>query len=336
MIETKTYNMESGRDARTTIISIPWWNFFFLALLLTGLGGCTMFRPTLHVAWVSAVPKPNGLVEKYPWGEARGLRLIARRGTGEYAETRPVELKACTDGRAISFLVRWNDEHESPIGRYWNWDDKRDTYQFQEFAIDQCALLFALDKHADLNPWSGRPETCDAWHWRAGWSDLSTYADDQRLIVRPRAWGTRPEQAAGRLYPLDPNRGMVELDWIDDAGTPGTAPMPKPVVFLKHRMAAMEMGEPQGSIADVQAQGVYTPKLRTSPNRKESWRYYSDGDDWFVEFYRLLVTPTKDAGDDYQFRGRGPHNMAVAIWDNDIGDNFYLTEPIRVQLDRQP
>lgn len=305
-----------------------------LLILIPALSACSFFKPTLRVAWCSTVPKPNGLVAKYPWDNCPELILNAHRGRGDFAETRPVKIKACYDGRALAFLVRWFDDHESLVGRYWIWDPQRSDYQLQQFPIDQCAILLPISKKADFNPWSGRPAEYDAWQWRAGWSDLSGHADDRRLIVRNHPWGTTADQIKGCLYPLGKRRGMAELQWVDDEGVSGTVPVPKPITFLQNHVTGAEAEDAHGSAADVLAQGVYTPKgVRNIPNRKEAWRYYSDGDDWFVQFYRLMVTDSK-AGDDYQIRGRGPHTIALALWDNDSGDNFYLTDPIRMVLDK--
>lgn len=304
-----------------------------LLLLLPSLTACGLFQPRLRAVWCSTTPRPNGLVEKYPWANAPTLTINAHRGRGEFAETRPVQIKACYDGRAISLLVRWYDDHESLVGRYWIWNEKRNDYLLQQFTIDQCAVLLPLTKKADFNPWSGKPAVYDAWHWRAGWSDISGYADDRRLVIHHHPWGTPTSKVKGRLYPVDKRHGMVELEWIDDAGTPGTATVPKPLLHLQDHMTGAERGEAKGSVADVQAQGVYTPRLRNSPNKQESWRYYTQGDDWFVEFYRLLVTDSKE-NDDCALRGRGPFTIAIALWDNETGDNFFITDPIRLKLDK--
>lgn len=321
----------SSRRLAWTMRRAP--GLFLTLLLLPSLTACGLFQPRLRAVWCSTTPKPNGLVEKYPWANAPTLTLTAHRGRGEFAETRPVQIKACYDGRALSLLVRWYDDHEALIGRYWTWNEQLSDYQLQQFPIDQCAVLLPISKKSDGNPWSGKEGVFDAWHWRAGWSDLSSYADDRRLAVRRHPWGTSSSQVKGRLYPLDKRRGMVELEWIDDAGKPGTAATPKPMVRLQDRLTGAEMSEAKGSIADVPAQGVYTPRLRNVPNKQESWRYYTHGDDWFVEFYRLLTTGSKE-NDDCQLRGRGPFTIAIALWDNDSHDNFFITDPIRLTLDK--
>lgn len=305
-----------------------------LALLPALLTGCGCFSPTLRAVWVTKVPLPNGFVEKYPWEKAPLLTVNAHRGNGWMTETWPVQIKACTDGRSISLLVRWVDPHESQVGRFWVWDDKRNGYQLQSYPIDQCAVLWPITPKASLDPWHGKPASYDLWHWKAGWSDLSGYADDRRLIVRHYPWGTRPEQVKGRLYPLSKRQGMVGMEWVNDSGTPGTVEVPRPMTLLRLReMGIATSDEVHGSVADVRAQGVYTPKVRLSAEKADTWSYSPQGDDWFVEFYRLLVTDSKE-GDDYPIRGRGPHRLAIMLWDNEAGDSFYITDPIRLVLDK--
>lgn len=303
-----------------------------LLMMLPLLTGCGFFTPTLHAVWATKVPLPNGFVETYPWEKAPTLTVNAHRGNGWMTETWRVQLKACTDGRSLSILVRWIDPHESQVGRFWVWDDKRNGYQLQTFPIDQCAILWPITPKASLDPWRGKDAVYDLWHWKAGWSDLSGYADDRRLIARHHPPGTRPEQVTGRLYPMGKRQKMVELEWVDDAGTPGTQSVPRPMTFLRHReMGAVASDEARGSVADVRAQGVYTPKVHSASDKVNTWRYSPQGDDWFLEFYRLLVTESK-AGDDYQIRGRGPHSLAIMLWDSEAGNSFYITDPIRLKL----
>lgn len=304
-----------------------------LFALLPALTGCGFFRPTLRAIWCSPAPLPNGLVEKYPWEKAPTLTVQARRGSGAFSETRSVQIKACTDGRALSILVRWVDEHEAKVGRFWVWDDERGAYQLEQYPVDQLAVLWPITPHASFKIWDGKSAVYDAWQWSAGWSDLAGYADDRRLFVRHHPWGAQPGQLKGQLYPLGRRKGLVELEWRNDAGVPGAVPMPRPVTFFKHRLDGIEVNEPLGSVADVRAKGVYTPRLRSNGEGKKVWSYHPQGDDWFVEFYRLLVTASKD-DDDYQLRGYGPHRFALALWDNSSNDSFYLTEPIRLVLAR--
>lgn len=303
-----------------------------LLFLIPFLTGCGLMRPTLQAVWCAPVPLPSGFVAPVPWAKAPILTLTARRGAGAFAETRVVQLKACTDGRALSILVRWSDDHDAKLGRFWLWDENRSIYQLQRFPIDQCAILLPLSKGASLNPWDGKASVCDVWQWRAGWSDLSGYADDRRLFVRPQPVGTRPAEVKGRLYPLSRSK-LVELQWLDDSGVPGTILSGRPITYLKSSVSGAAVGEAMGSAADVRALGAYSPKLQEVAGKPSTWRYSPLGDDWFVAFYRLLVTASTE-GDDCQLRGPGPFRLAVAIWDNSEGDDFYLTEPIRLKLAR--
>jgi hypothetical protein len=100
-------------------------------LLLPALTACGFFRPTLKATYCATVPLPNGLVEKYPWENAKTLTVNAHRGTGRFTDSRPVQIKACTDGRALSLLVRWDDQHDAKTGRFWAWDEKNSIYRPQ-------------------------------------------------------------------------------------------------------------------------------------------------------------------------------------------------------------
>ena len=260
--------------------------------------------------------------------------MQARRGSGAFSETRSVQIKACTDGRALSILVRWVDEHEAKVGRFWVWDDERGAYQLEQYPVDQLAVLWPITP----------PRQFQDLGWKI--RRLRRLAMERRL-ERPRRLRRRPPPicsppSLGARSPANlrasfilwgRRKGLVELEWRNDAGVPGAVPMPRPVTFFKHRLDGIEVNEPLGSVADVRAKGVYTPRLRSNGEGKKVWSYHPQGDDWFVEFYRLLVTASKD-DDDYQLRGYGPHRFALALWDNSSNDSFYLTEPIRLVLAR--
>lgn len=320
--------MISVMNAKRTILVLT--SLLLLSGCAVGLLGCGLRQPTLHVAWVETVPRPNGLAEQ-SWEIAKPLIVMVHRGSGKTAEERPVQLQAVHDGREISIMARWSDHTDTVTRRDWLWDDKREDYVLEEYPVDQFAILWPLTKKASFDMLDGKAAAYDVWQWRARWSDIAGYADDRRLILKPHPKGTRPEQVQGPLYPA--RRGMVEFCWEEDSGTPGIRPTHKPVSKINFHMPGGESAEAKGSAADVQASGVYTPMLRKAENKDNTWKRNPDGDYWFVEFYRLLLTPYKD--EDYQIKGRGPHFFAIAVFDNESGADHFVSGPIRLILGKE-
>lgn len=303
--------------------------FLFASLFVLPFAGCMLTRPTLHAAWVSDVPKPNGMIEQ-GWNIAPPLYLMVHRGSGHTAEKRPVQLQAIYDDRAICIMARWPDHSESVFRRQWAWNDKIEDYQLELQPVDQFAIMWPMSKNASFNMLDGKAATYHIWQWRAAWSDLSGFADNRRLVLKPHPKGTRPETCSGPLYPLPHGKKWIEFLWRDKSGIRGTRETPKPITQIKRLMPGGEAQDAPESSSDIYVSGVYSPMLHPENREQTTWKMDPQGDFWFVKFYRHLLT--KDKAWDYQLRGSGPHYFAIAVFDNESGADHFVSGPIRLIL----
>lgn len=286
----------------------------------------------MHAAWVSGVPVPTGIIRSDLWNQASELTVTVHRGAGKAAESRQVSLKAIHDGRAISIMARWADESETFVRRAWVWNAQKKDYDLETYEVDQCALLWPLSPAVSFCMLDGRDASYDVWQWRAGWSDISGYAEDRRVVIRAYPKDAVPPEAVGPLYPSQDGDERVEILWAEDEGIGGTRPTSKPEEKTRLRMPGGEKDEARGSAADIRVGSHYQPRLHKGENK--IWQIGEKGNEWTVQFYRLLVASSPQ--EDYAIRGRGPHPFAVAIWDNENAGNHFTSGPIQLLLEREP
>jgi hypothetical protein len=319
--------------------------FLCAGLLLTA--GCGWWRPTLWAAYVSKVPLPNGRIETDLWNKAKPMRMTLERSLAPGRETRRIELRAIHDGRAISILASWPDTLEAAVRRTWTWNDNTKAYQLEQKPVDSISLLWPLQggKTApDVCMLNGRPAAYDCWRWIAGWTNVSGVADDGRLYVDMLDKPTDGDENDSGAYRTRDKKHFARVRIVPDAGRPGSIPSEPPSTYLNFYLPGVVSEAPDGSAADVLAQGVYNranlkrPKYWYVEKNKRTPGYWFDEDPhlvttgfYFVEFYRLLVTATKD--DDYPLRGPGPHWLAVSIGDEAITPDHYASKAFQLKLE---
>jgi hypothetical protein len=326
-------------------LPLVWGQTLLVGLWAMTLTCCAVWQPRLRAAWTPGVPLPNGLIETSLWDRARPLDIEVRRSGGEQ---RKVRMRAIHDGRAISFLVQWVDatdtlkhrewtvngepEKLDLVGRrIWVWNETKEIYELQEMPADQLAIMWPLADAQGRAPGSRAPQfgmldgaegAFDVWEWTAGWTDLSGFARDCRLMLTPHPASTAPDQVTGTLYNQRRGPGKVEVAWLEDSGHPGTVATERPDKFRNWRMPGARAQTSRGGAGDILAQGVYNPAVNQRPAY------------WFVEFHRLLVTESPQ--EDYQIRGRGPHWLALALFDNSVAGDHFASGAIRLEMEKTP
>ncbi len=291
------------------------------------------------------MPRPNMRIESELWRAARPLTVRMPGAAGSSAATDRVRLRAIHDGRALSILASWPDATETFTARQWVWDERRRDYSLLQLIVDQFEIHWAMTDDASFRWFDGRPARYDVWRWRAGWTNVSGYADDLQLGLVPHQADVDPATIEGELYPVRGGTGaLVEMRWTPDPGIPGTVATARPMIREKTRLPGAEARQPIGSAGDVEALGLFNltepfkPKFWFSSGGERIPGYWFEDDMdqplggfWFVEFHRALVTGDEDH--DYQLRGKGPHRFAVGVADEVTGDDSLISRPIRLYLD---
>jgi hypothetical protein len=305
--------------------------------------GCAGLRPTLTVRQVPNMPRLGGLLALQAWEKTTPLTVIAERGTGDLRETRPVQLRAMSDGRLLRLLVVWPDDVQSIERQAWVWDDSAETYRFDREEVDSCAVEWPLAGAGDFRHFAAREAMYDVWLWRAGWSDLSGMADDLRLEIEVHPPGAAPETVGTPLFWSADRKAKIAHRWTLDPGFPGTYDAPEPNYRRQPRVSGARVREGSGSVADVSSRGLYDMKQTALPNvwfveggsRAPGTWFGSDRDKeqqgfWLVEFQRALTTADKEG--DVQVARGGTVRFAVGITDGEGLERALMTPPIRLRM----
>jgi DMSO reductase family type II enzyme heme b subunit len=198
-----------------------------------------------------------------------------------------VELAAAIRGDRIYVLAIWNDPTENDLHKPYRWNEAVHAYERTEQMEDRFAIAFAMSGDFSANKIDGSEFTADVWHWKANRSNLAGLAHDKWWRVSRTPFENSREFRT-------PSGETVYLARPSDAGDQ----LYKPVRYYLKQNDIMPLYEvnpaPQGSIADVQAKGV--------------WR---DGR-WYLELSRLLQTGHDD---DTAIPSAGTVEIAVAVFD---------------------
>jgi DMSO reductase family type II enzyme heme b subunit len=198
-----------------------------------------------------------------------------------------VELTAAIRGNRIYMLVVWDDPTRSDLHKPHKWNEAAYTYEKTDQMEDRFAISFEMSGEFSANKIGGSEFTADVWHWKADRSNRAGLAHDKWWRV------SRTPFERSREF-RTPDGDAVYLVRPSDAGDQ----LYKPARYhLKQNdlMPGYEINPaPSGSIADVQARGV--------------WR---DGR-WYLELSRLLTTGHDD---DVPIPAAGTIEIAVAVFD---------------------
>jgi Ethylbenzene dehydrogenase len=216
-----------------------------------------------------------------------GLRGITVPLSGEGGADR-VQLTAAIYGDRIYLLAIWDDPTKDDLHKPYQWNEPTHSYEKTDRMEDRFAISFAMSGDFSANKIGGSEFTADVWHWKAHRSNPAGLAHDQWWRVSRTAFERSREFRT-------PTGESVYLLRASDAGDQ----LYKTVRYHLKQNPIMPLYEvnlaPQGSIADVQARGV--------------WR---DGR-WYLELSRRL-----DSGheDDVVFPAAGTIEFAVAVFDH--------------------
>lgn len=225
----------------------------------------------IAVAALAAAPVIDG--DLADWGGEGWVRVGVQPAVEDDAKNRlgsiEVELRAGVfDGR-FYLAARWPDARADTVYKPWEWSGNR--YRRGKRQDDMFAVRFDLEGDYNSCMIADADYRVDVWHWSAGRSDPTGYADDNWHLITTRFLDNAAEYTG-------PGGKTVYIRKSRDQGTAGYATAkPDRKNFQGDKLPGIEWpGPPDGSAADVAAKGAWV-----------------DGH-WQVEMSRALVTGHDD------------------------------------------
>ena len=214
-----------------------------------------------------------------------------------------VELKAAIRGDTIYVLAVWEDSTEDILHKPYKWDEAAGSYKSTKRMEDRFAIALRMSGDFSANKIDGHEFEADVWHWKASRTNPAGIAHDKMWKVSKAPFKKAKEWTT-------PDGGTVYVARISDEGDRLYKPL-KYNTKYEEVMPRYEVNlNPQGSIADVRAMGV--------------WR---DGR-WYLELSRLLDT---GHADDAVIPRSGIIDIAVAAFDHVGSENHSVSEVITLK-----
>ncbi len=236
------------------------------------------------------------------WEGIAGVTVpLSGKGGVDFVEMRA----AIRDGR-IYVLAIWYDSSKNILHKPYKWNAGAGEYKKDKQKEDRFALSLRMSGTFSANKIDGSPFEADVWHWKASRSNPAGIAHDKMWKVSKTPFEKAKE------WPT-PYGGVVYLARTSDEGDR----LYKPVKYNVKRDDIMPRFEvnltPTGSIADVQAKGV--------------WR----NGRWYLEMARDLDTGHSD---DAVIPASGSIEIAVAAFNNVDGRKHSVSEVLTLRTYR--
>lgn len=258
--------------------------FVAAALVAAAASSASQPRPAASTLTANAIDhaiEVDGAIED--WAGVPGIR-VALSGEGGADE---VALRAAIHGDRIYMLAIWDDADKDDLHKPYQWNDASQSYKKTDRMEDRFALSLPMSGDFSPNKIDGSEFTADVWHWKAHRSNPVGLAHDKWWRV------SKSPFEGSRAFETE-HGGTVHLQRPSDAGDR----LYKVVRYYVKEADIMPLyeldGAARGSIADVQATGV--------------WR---DGR-WYLELSRLLDTGHDD---DAVIPANGTMPFAIALFD---------------------
>ena len=239
------------------------------------------------------------------WADVSGTRVNVRSTRQDAkASTDDVLVKAGIHGEYVYLYLEWRDPKPDELHKPWVWDDVLGKYVTGSQREDRLALQFEMTGDYGTDWFSGNSFTADMWHWKASRTNPLGLAHDKRTVVSTQkllrayraqtpqgnpVYLTRPSDDGAALYRSKRYRSRVE------------PLMPKYLLS----------DEPSGSIADIEAKGV-----------------------WFDGMWRLDLRRKLETGhdDDVVFtRGRAVRG-GIAIFKSSENEDHMISDTLVFQF----
>ena len=279
---------------QSTISHIPALTGLFA--LLAGVTPAPPARAEMQLSATAAAEAPRVDGDASDWSAVDGL-TVPLEGKGNVAS---VELKAAIHGDSIYILAVWDDKTKSDLHKPYKWDEALFAYGRTKQLEDRFAIQFAMEGDFSHDKTDGSTFKADVWHWKASRSNPVGLAHDKWLIA-----GSEPMERSKKVKGADGKTAYIRR--IGDAGDKLYSSVTYDVKD-KDIMPRYKVTEaPRGSIADIQAKGVW-----------------ADGR-WTLEMTRKLDTGNAD---DAVIPASGSIQIAVAAFNDVDGKNHSVSQVI--------
>ncbi len=220
-------------------------------------------------------------------------------------ESRELLIKAGHFQGQVFFYAQWPDNEENITHKPYVWDEEAQRYTKGTDREDRFALQFELSGEYSSDWANAKNFEADMWHWKAARSNPSGLAHDKKTTLS----NTKLLRAASIPSPEGNNRYVLRAS---DAGTPLYRTLRYSGVKEQDVMPKYKLHpNPQGSIADVKAKGVW-----------------HDGS-WHLELSRKLNTGHSD---DTQFVLNQAVRGGIAVFDASSEDDHVISKTLLFQF----
>ncbi len=219
------------------------------------------------------------------------------------SETTEVTLKAGHFESEIFFYLSWKDSSENLIHKAWNWDELKSRYVMGPEREDRLAIQFEMEGEYSTDWANANDFKADMWHWKSSRSNPIGLIHDKYTVLSSNKLlraAALPSADGGKRYVLRKNDSGQPLYHTLRFGKKQQEVMPK-----------YELLEPEGSIADIQAKGV--------------WK----AGNWTLEIRRKLNTGNDD---DVQFELGKSYAGGIAVFNSIHLLNSEVSDTLQFQF----
>jgi len=271
--------------------------FLFIAL------SPKVLAQTILVSALTHAPKIDG--DDFDWSQVPTYEI-------KLTPTRPmlvsedllITLKAGRFQQQVFFYVQWPDARANVIHKPYVWNEERQRYIKGTDREDRLAFQFEMTGEYSTDWTSAEDFEADMWHWKASRSNPLGLAHDKKTVLSEN----KLLRAARITAPDGAKRYVLRLD---DEGTPLYRSIRYGPKEKKQMPKYLLLANPQGSITDVKARGVWL-----------------DGS-WRLELSRRLDTGHSD---DVRFVLDQAVRGGIAVFDASENEDHFISKTLLFQF----
>lgn len=260
------------------------------------------YSQTIVIAALDQRPVVDG-VDK-DWSSVSGVAIpVHPINTSYSSETTEVFLKAGHFEGEVFFYLSWKDNTENLIHKAWVWDESKKRYLMGPEREDRLAMQFEIEGEYSTDWANANDFKADMWHWKSSRSNPSGLAHDKFTILSRNKLlraAAIPAAEGSKRYVLRKSDSGQPLYSTKRYGQKQLDTMPK-----------YELLQAKGSVADIQAKGI--------------WQAGS----WQLELRRKLSTGNDD---DVQFELGKSYAGGIAVFNASDNDDHLISDTLQFQF----
>jgi len=258
---------------------------------------------TIIVAPLTQAPQIDGQYSDWDKVPAQKI-MLAPFMPNSGLQSRELVIKAGQFQGQVFFYFQWPDNTENITHKTYVWNEAKQRYKRGTDLEDRLAMQFEISGEYSTDWPNANDFVADTWHWKAARSNPLGLAHDKIATLSSK----KLLRAASIPSPDGSNRYVFREN---DEGTP----LYNTLRYVKKEQDQMPKYElfpnPQGSIADVKANGI--------------WRNGS----WYLELSRKLDTGHSD---DARFMPKQAIRGGIAVFDASPDESHIISETLVFQF----